>query len=61
MATTVKEADLPAVTVWLVGCAMIEGATEDEFRLVLETDAVQPQDRIANTAVSETRFKHLKI
>jgi hypothetical protein len=49
------------MTVRLVGCVTIEGVTEDEFKLTLETDAVHPPDRIANTVGSETRFKRLKV
>jgi hypothetical protein len=40
---------------------MIAGVTEDEFKLGLETVAAHPPDRIANTVVSETRFKRRKV
>lgn len=53
VAATEKVALCPAVTVWLVGCAMIDGATRTALVLPL-TNPVHPELKLTINAANKT-------
>jgi hypothetical protein len=58
VAVTLKEAVWPAVTVWLAGCVVIEGATGAIFKVgVAATPPEHPKFTIASSKTKKTRPK----
>ena len=54
MAVTAKVAVLPAVTIWLTGCAVIEGATEADFS-EMEASPAHPVFTMASAKTNRTQ------
>lgn len=54
VAATEKEAVWPDVTVWLVGCVLMDGATGAGL-LLLETIPEHPEFTIASSTANKTR------